>query len=55
MIAHKSFLSLAKKSFVFAVGLFGVFIVVGSGGIKLLCAGTIMYAVVRTIVAFAHA
>ena len=36
------------------VGLFGVFIVIGTGGIKLLCAGAILYALVRTIVAFAR-
>lgn len=37
------------------VGLFGVFIVIGTGGIKLLCAGAMTYAGVRTIIAFARA
>ena len=40
--------------FFFAVGLFSIFIIIGTGGIKLLCAGAIMYALVRTIIAFAR-
>jgi hypothetical protein len=42
-------------AFFLTVGLFGVFIVIGPGGIKLLCAGAIVYAIVRIIIAFARA
>jgi hypothetical protein len=38
-----------------AFGLFGIFVVVGSNGIKLLCGGAIVYAAVRTIVVFMRA
>jgi hypothetical protein len=42
-------------AFLLAFGLFGIFVVVGSNGIKLLCGGAIVYAAVRTIVAFMRA
>lgn len=38
-----------------ALGLFGTFIVIGPNGIKLLCAGALAYAAVRTAVGFARA
>jgi hypothetical protein len=37
-----------------ALGLFGIFVVIGTNGIKLLLGGAIVYAAVRTIVAFAR-
>jgi hypothetical protein len=42
-------------AFLFTLGLFGIFIVIGAGGIKLLCAGAIGYALIKTIIAFARA
>lgn len=42
-------------AFLFALGLFSIFIVIGPNGIRLLCGATILYAVVRTFVAFARA
>jgi len=38
-----------------ATGLFGLFVVIGSPGIKLLCGGTLLYAWVRSVSAFARA
>jgi hypothetical protein len=38
-----------------ATGLFSIFVVIGTNGIKFLCAGAIMYAAARTIIAFARA
>jgi hypothetical protein len=38
-----------------ATGMFGLFVVIGSPGIKLLCGGVLLYAWVRSIVAFARA
>ncbi len=38
-----------------AAGLFSIFVVIGTNGIKFLCAGAIMYAAARTIIAFARA
>lgn len=38
-----------------AVGLFGIFVVIGTNGIKLLCGGALLYAMTRTVTAFARA
>ena len=37
------------------VGLFGIFVVTGPAGIKLLCGGALVYMAVRMIGAFARA
>lgn len=38
-----------------AVGLFSIFVVVGTNGVKLLCGGALLYAMARTVIAFARA
>lgn len=39
----------------FATGLFSIFVVIGANGIRLLCGAAILYALVRTFIAFARA
>jgi hypothetical protein len=39
----------------FATGLFSIFVVIGANGIRFLCGAAILYAVVRTFIAFARA
>jgi hypothetical protein len=51
---RSNFLSMAG-AFLFAFGLFGIFVVVGPPFIKVLCGSALLYAALRTLVAFGRA
>ena len=51
----RRFFVMALGAALMTIGLFGVFVVIAPGPVKILCAGTVLYVAVRTAVALARA